>query len=81
MYRCGFDTSSYSAILRAATKASKATSEGHFGLFVQVLGTMEHEPGILYADLHLAEVEERRRNMPLTQQKRHDLYELVDKTS
>ncbi len=47
----------------------------------EVLATTEHQPGIVYADLDLAEVAERRQNMPLTQQKRHDLYELVDKTA
>jgi omega-amidase len=47
----------------------------------EVLATTAHEAGIVYAELDLAEVAERRRNMPLTQQKRHDLYELVDKTA
>jgi len=45
----------------------------------EVIGTTEHSPDIVYAELDLAEVAERRKNMPLTQQKRHDLYELVDK--
>ena len=47
----------------------------------QVLATMEHAAGIIYAELDFAEVQERRRNMPLTQQKRHDLYELLDKSA
>ena len=48
---------------------------------VQILATTEHGPDIIYADLDFAEVEERRRNMPLTSQKRIDLYELVDKAA
>jgi omega-amidase len=47
----------------------------------EVVATTEHQSGIVYAELDLAEVEERRGNMPLTQQKRTDLYELVDKTA
>ncbi|KAK9852129.1 hypothetical protein WJX84_012139 [Apatococcus fuscideae] len=50
------------------------------GPFGQVLATAEHEPGIIYADLDYAEVDERRKGMPLATQKREDLYELVDKT-
>lgn len=45
----------------------------------EVIGTTEHSPDIVYAELDLDEVAERRKNMPLTQQKRNDLYELVDK--
>ena len=48
---------------------------------VQILVTTEHGPDIIYADLDFAEVEERRRNMPLSTQKRSDLYELVDKAA
>lgn len=47
----------------------------------EVLATTEHQPSIVYAELDLDEVRERRRNMPLTQQKRTDLYELIDKTA
>ena len=47
----------------------------------EVLATTEHQPGIVYAELDMDEVGERRRNMPLTQQKRTDLYELIDKTA
>ncbi len=45
----------------------------------EILGTTEHSPCIVYAELALDEVAERRKNMPLIQQKRHDLYELIDK--
>lgn len=45
----------------------------------EVIGTTEHSPDIVYAELDLDEVAERRKHMPLTQQKRQDLYELVDK--
>ena len=47
----------------------------------EVMATTEHQPGIVFAELDLDEVGERRRNMPLTQQKRADLYELIDKTA
>lgn len=50
------------------------------GPFGEILGTTGHEPTIVYADLDFAQLEERRQNMPLTQQKRYDLYCLVDKT-
>lgn len=51
------------------------------GPFAEVLTTCEHEPTTVYAELDFAEVRERRTNLPLVQQKRHDLYELVDKTA
>ncbi|WIA34605.1 hypothetical protein OEZ86_012925 [Tetradesmus obliquus] len=51
------------------------------GPFAEVLATTEHEPTTIYADLDFAQVKERRANLPLTQQKRHDLYELVDRSS
>ncbi|CAL8470724.1 g10266 [Coccomyxa elongata] len=46
----------------------------------QVLGTIDEQPGIVYAELDYAEIQTRRLNMPITQQKRDDLYSLVDKT-
>ena len=51
------------------------------GPFGQILASAEHEAGIIYADLDYAEVEERRKGMPLASQKRLDLYELTDKTA
>ena len=48
---------------------------------LQILATTEHGADIIYAELDFAEVEERRKNMPLTSQKRHDLYELIDKSA
>ena len=47
---------------------------------VQVLATTDEKPSIVYAELDYAELEKRRTNMPLMQQKRYDLYSLVDKT-
>ena len=47
---------------------------------VQVLATTDEKPSIVYAELDYAELEKRRTNMPLMQQKRYDLYALVDKT-
>ena len=55
---------------------------GHSSVFSpwgECLGTTGHEPATVYADLDLAEMKTRRQNMPLAQQKRPDLYELVDK--
>lgn len=49
-------------------------------LLLQILATTGHGPDIVYAELDFAEIEERRTNMPLTQQKRLDLYELIDKS-
>lgn len=50
------------------------------GPFAEVVATCDHEPTIVYADVDTAQLLERRANMPLTQQKRRDLYALVDKT-
>ncbi len=47
---------------------------------MQVLATTDEKPGIVYAELDYAELEKRRTNMPLMQQKRYDLYSLLDKT-
>lgn len=49
------------------------------GPFAEVLATCEHEPTSVYAELDFGQVAERRMNLPLKQQKRLDLYELVDK--
>eukprot|EP00873_Tetraselmis_striata_P007069 jgi/Tetstr1/427333/TSEL_017500.t1 len=50
------------------------------GPFAEILATTEHQPAIVYADLDYAQLEERRRNMPLQKQRRYDLYHLEDKT-
>ncbi len=47
---------------------------------LQVLATTDEKPGIVYAELDYGEIERRRTNMPIMQQKRYDLYSLVDKT-
>jgi omega-amidase len=47
----------------------------------QVLATCGHEAATVYADLDYAQLLERRANMPLAQQRRFDLYSLVDKTA
>ena len=47
----------------------------------QVLATTNEKPGIVYADLDYAEIETRRLNMPIADQKRSDLYALVDKAA
>ena len=40
----------------------------------------DEAPGIVYADLDFGQLAERRQNMPLRQQKRGDLYALLDLT-
>lgn len=47
---------------------------------LQVLATTDEKPGIVYAELDYGEIEKRRTNMPIMQQKRYDLYSLLDKT-
>ncbi|KAG2500830.1 hypothetical protein HYH03_001592 [Edaphochlamys debaryana] len=50
------------------------------GPFAEILATTEHQPATVYAELDYAHIGERRTNMPLRTQKRHDLYALLDKT-
>lgn len=40
----------------------------------------DEKPGIVYAEMDFAQLCERRANMPLRQQKRADLYALLDLT-
>jgi omega-amidase len=49
------------------------------GPFAEVLATTDEKPSIVYAHLDYAQLEERRSNMPLATQRRHDLYGLEDK--
>lgn len=51
------------------------------GPFAEVLATTEHSPATVFAELDYAQLDERRAAMPLRQQKRHDLYLLLDKTA
>ncbi len=44
-----------------------------------MLATTDETPGIIYADLDYKEVETRRLNMPVAEQRRRDLYALHDK--
>lgn len=46
----------------------------------QILATTDHQPGIVYCEMDFGQLEERRANMPLRQQKRPDLYALLDCT-
>ena len=46
-----------------------------------MLATTDEKPGIVYADLDYAEIETRRVNMPIADQKRSDLYALADKAA
>jgi len=50
------------------------------GPFAEVLATTGHEPTIVYGEADYGQLAERRANMPLSAQRRHDLYALVDKT-
>ena len=49
------------------------------GPFAEVVATTDEKPGIVYAQLDYAQLQERRTNMPVMSQKRLDLYALVDK--
>eukprot|EP00775_Hariotina_reticulata_P002081 gene2081-2400_t len=49
------------------------------GPFAEVLATSDHEATTIYTELDFGQVDERRLNLPLQQQKRMDLYQLVDK--
>ncbi len=49
------------------------------GPFGEVLCEADEDPLTLFADLDMAQLDERRRNMPLASQRRHDLYEVLDK--
>ena len=40
----------------------------------------DEKPAIVYADMDFSQLAERRQNMPLRQQKRADLYSLLDLT-
>jgi predicted amidohydrolase len=44
----------------------------------EVVATTGHEPGLVVADLDLDAVEEVRRNIPVSLQKRGDLYRLEE---
>ncbi|KAL8566528.1 Carbon-nitrogen hydrolase [Nucella lapillus] len=46
-----------------------------------VIATVEHEEEILYADIDLDRLEEVRTMIPLRNQRRHDLYKVLDLTS
>lgn len=48
------------------------------GPFAEVLATTDCNEDIVYAELDYAQIEERRANMPLSKQKRKDLYTLID---
>ncbi|KAM7259732.1 hypothetical protein ACFE04_015473 [Oxalis oulophora] len=48
------------------------------GPFGEVLATTEHEPEIIIAEIDYSLIALRRTNLPLTKQRRGDLYQLVD---
>jgi omega-amidase len=57
------------------------TAYGHsmcIGPFAETIARADDKPSIVYADIDLKQVEERRQAMPLTKQKRADLYDLQD---
>ncbi len=65
----------------ARDEEASYTAWGHsqvIGPFAEVVASADHKPGIVYADIDLNQVAERRTNMPLTKQKRPDLYDLHD---
>lgn len=68
----------------ARNPASSYQAWGHssvIGPWGDVVGALDHQEGLLLADLELGKVQEVRRNIPVSQQKRLDLYQLVDKTA
>lgn len=48
--------------------------------FASIVAQTDHQAGAVHAELDFAEVDQRRKNMPLFSQKRFDLYAVVDKT-
>ncbi|QDZ21091.1 omega-amidase [Chloropicon primus] len=65
----------------ARDETASYTAWGHsqvIGPFAEVVASTEEKPGIVYADIDLKEVQERRQNMPLSKQRRADLYDLMD---
>eukprot|EP00898_Chlorokybus_atmophyticus_P005632 jgi/Chlat1/606/Chrsp103S00952 len=54
-----------------------STAVGPFG---EILATTEHEATTIYAELDFSQIIERRRMLPLEQQRRGDVYKLVDMT-
>ncbi|QCE16366.1 omega-amidase [Vigna unguiculata] len=48
------------------------------GPFGEVLATTEHEEAIIIAEIDYSITEQRRKNLPITTQRRGDLYQLVD---
>lgn len=67
----------------ARNPSSSYQAWGHssiVGPWGDVRATTEHEESLVIADLDLEKVDEVRRNIPTSKQKRHDLYALVDKT-
>ena len=48
------------------------------GPFAEILATTDERAGTVFADLEMGEIGRRRRNMPLEQQRRGDLYALCD---
>jgi len=48
------------------------------GPFAEILATTDEKAGTVFADLEMGEIGRRRRNMPLEQQRRGDLYALCD---
>ena len=48
--------------------------------FASIVAQTQHQADTVHAELDFAEVDQRRKNMPLFDQKRFDLYALIDKT-
>ncbi len=55
-----------------------STAVGPFG---EIIGTTDEKPGVVFAECDLAQVAQRRRAMPLEQQRRGDVYALVDRAA
>jgi len=66
----------------ARNPASTYQAWGHSSVvnpWGEVIATTEHEPAIVFADLDLSKVQEIRQSIPVSFQKRVDVYEVLDK--
>lgn len=72
------------AVSPARSETASYTAWGHSTVinpWGEVISTTEHSEDIIYADINVDYVDEVRSQIPLRQQKRHDIYEIVDHTT
>eukprot|EP01112_Ceratiomyxa_fruticulosa_P009849 TRINITY_DN258_c0_g1_i1.p1 TRINITY_DN258_c0_g1~~TRINITY_DN258_c0_g1_i1.p1 ORF type:complete len:328 (-),score=61.66 TRINITY_DN258_c0_g1_i1:351-1334(-) len=69
------------AVSPARNPSSSYTAWGHSTVvnpWGEVISTTGHEPGIIYAEIDFSKLDEIRANIPITLQKRDDIYKVVD---